>query len=107
MRDLVMVASPLDSPRLVRGQRLVDVGDRGPYLTTLLEVARNEADVSMRWIHPVRSVLFVGLSGSRSGPQCVIAFLDRFPWERYHVTRIILYTHVSDAVAVAHEHSSR
>ena len=107
MRELVIVAAPLDSPRLVRGQRLVDVDDRGTYLTTLLEVARNEADVSMRWIHPVRSVLFVGLSGSRSGHQGLNAFLDRLPWERQHVKRIIFIGLDGEEEAVAREMLSR
>ena len=89
MRELVVVAAPLDSPPLVGGQRLVDLDDRGSYLTTLLEVARNEADVSMRWIHPVRSVLFVGLTGSRSGHQGLQAFVDRLPWETSRVKRLI------------------
>ncbi|MFW5972494.1 MAG: hypothetical protein ACOCTG_00765, partial [Bacteroidota bacterium] len=88
-RDLVMVAASLDAPGTVAGERAIDYRSYGTGLSAMLEVARNEVAIASRWTHPMRSLLFVALSGSRTDVAGLRQLFANPPWEVERIRALI------------------
>lgn len=86
-RDLVIVASNLDALPLIADERVIDYRSYGIGLTAMLEVARNEIAVSRQWTHPMRSLMFVAVTGRDAVG--LSRLLEASPWEMSRIRAVI------------------
>jgi hypothetical protein len=90
MGDVVVIAAAIDGPGTTAGERVTDYRQIGTAASAMLELARHEQDVSRRFMHPMRSVMFAGLTGTRSGHQGLRALFGEKPiWDLNRVVSVI------------------